>query len=190
MPKEKLNRAGFSLKDFTFREFEIFLIILRYEGQELSILKHYIDLALREKRRKKEEEYKSRIKGYDYIYALEEKNIAKIKKEAGKKRVYIDKKVRDNYEKFISPTFKDKKRAYKEFLKENLDEISSSVKYRDRLIEFTNNILKEIHGIITKTPENGFNKLKMIKEIKKVVESVKREELLVVAYEIIPKKED
>jgi hypothetical protein len=185
MSKAKVKSIGqkFNLRALSFREFEVFLISLIHEGKQLNVLKHYVDLEFN---------HQSRTKGYDYINSLSAKGFIEkhSTNERGKKiaKIYVNKEVRDSYEKFIAPTLKDKKTAYKEFLKDNLDQINNLEKFKLRLSNCTDKINKSIQDLISKTPVEDLKGNKFKNNISKIIQRVKNEELLIGAYQIIPEK--
>lgn len=150
-PKDRKRSSSssngiFNITDFSFREFQTFLILLKHEGEELSTLKELIDLEF---------EYKSRTKGYDHInsvcrkgLAYKQNNLKKGKKEI---RIFIDKKYRKQYENFILPTIEDTKKAIKNFYQDNINDLKDLEIIQDKFKTYTEIIIDAIQNILKKT---------------------------------------
>ena len=63
---DKKSNAKFNLNSLTSREFQAFLILLTFEGNDIPVLKTSIDVQFG---------HKSRTKGYDYINGLCQKGL-------------------------------------------------------------------------------------------------------------------
>jgi len=137
------NKNSFNLINLSMREFETFLIFLSYEGEELSVLKKFIDLSF---------EYTSRTKAYDYINSLCKKDLAykKTTLEKGKKvtRIFIRKKIRKEYEKFILPTIGSIKESLKDVFEEYIDDLKNVEKVREKFRAYTETIILSINNLL------------------------------------------
>ena len=173
MVSDEMSNENFSLKNLSMREFEAFLIVLKSDGKELSVLKTAINLKFENnpKRVRKANESPSRTKGYDYINSLEKKGL--IKKEITKPatggrrtvRIYVKKKVRNEYEKLILPTVKNLNDSIKKLSKDYMIEIKEEEKLREKFRFYTETILKAINSVLEETPAKSFTKKKLQKKI-------------------------
>ena len=160
------NYDTFSLRNLSMREFEALLIILKDEGKELPVIKTAIDTKF---------EHKSRTKGYDYINNLVNKGMA-YKKEfiTGEKRVvriYVKKKIRNEYEKLMLPTITDLSESIKKLFKDYMNEIKEEEKLMEKFRSYTEIILQAINTVLEDTQTKNLN----IKKLnKKLVDSVWR----------------
>ena len=140
------DKSIFKITDFSFREFQTFLILLKHEGEELSKLKKLIDLEF---------EYKSRTKGYDHIKSVCSKGIAykKVNLKEGKKetRIFINKAIRKEYENFILPTIEDTTKAIKNLYQDNINDLRDLEIIQDKFKTYTEIIIDAIQNILKKT---------------------------------------
>jgi hypothetical protein len=213
---DKLNddSSKFSLKPFSFREFEAFLILLKDEGQKLSFLKHHID---------KRFQHNSRTKGYDYINQLCSKilcpkcksiNIEEIEqrreveKKEGKKyacefcksqfyekdiknhlaykkkdsnlatRVYIQKDVRLEYEKFILPTISDVREVAEKLLREKATQAKNYELQKEKILNYTDDISNSIKELIKNTSAKNIKSSRFRKRIDEKIQGCLNSELL------------
>ncbi|MFX0058796.1 MAG: hypothetical protein ACFE8J_10905 [Candidatus Heimdallarchaeota archaeon] len=141
-----LNNGKFSITDFSFREFQTFLILLKHEGEELSTLKNIIDIEF---------EFKSRTKGYDHINNLYNRGIAykKVHLENGKKitKMFINKQIRKEYENLIIPTINDMKNALHNLYKTNSNDLKNLEIIHEKFKSYTQNIITAIQTLIKNT---------------------------------------
>ena len=158
------NKNSFNLNNLSMREFEAFLIFLRHEGEELSVLKKFIDLSFN---------YTSRTKAYDYINNLcktiyEKKTTIEGKQEekpkirrkpfaykkkttvAGKQvtRIYVKPKIRKEYEKFILPTIGSIEESLKDVFEEYIDDLKDVEKMREKFRAYTENVILSINNLL------------------------------------------
>jgi len=146
----------------SMREFEAFLIILKDEGKELSVIKTAIDTKFG---------IISRTKGYFYINNLDKKGF--IKKEEtindtdGKRevRIYIKKKIRKDYEKLILPTITDLSESIKKLFKDYMNEVKEEEKLMEKFRVYTETILQAINTVLEDTPTKNLNKKKLQRKI-------------------------
>ena len=165
----------FRMDNFSFREFETFLILLSHDGKELSVIKKFIDERF---------EHKSRTKGYDYINVLckdEEKGVANKKKaiENGKSitRIFVKQEARRNYEKFILPTISNTKVAQDSLLKE-IREISSLDTIREKLRSYTETLIDTFIELIENTPATAIRSKRFLKRIEDTIWGYFKAEML------------
>lgn len=143
----------FSLDNFSLREFETFLILLKYNEKELAVIKEFIDKRFK---------YKSRTKGYDLINVLckKGKKCVAFKKSAvenGKSvtRVFVKPEARKKYEVFILPTISNIKIANENLIKE-IKEIRSLDTIREKFRNYTD----ELTAHFKELEKNHFKDLK------------------------------
>ena len=174
------NENGFNLNDLFTREFETFLIFLRHEGEELSVLKKFIDLSFN---------YTSRTKAYDYINSLCAKGLAykKTTTEKGKKvtRIYVRKKVRNEYEKFILPTIGSIKESLKDVFEEYIDDLKDVEKIREKFRAYTENVILSISNLLENEPVKTINSKRFQKKLYDTIFGYFRAEML--KYEMFAK---
>lgn len=153
-------KDSFDFEDYTYREFQAFLIILSHEGEKLKRLKDEL---------KKRFGLESRTKGYDYINTLCKKGLVYKKsiQENGKNqtKIFVKKEARESYEKFIILTISDVKLALKELFKDKLKEIERIDIVREKFKNYTESLIEEIKGLIKKTSESDIKKKKFLKTI-------------------------
>jgi len=171
------NENGFNLNDLFTREFETFLIFLRHEGKELSVLKKFIDLSFN---------YTSRTKAYDYINSLCKKGFAykKTTLEKGKKvtRIFIRKKIRKEYEKFILPTIGSIKESLKDVFEEYIDDLKDAEKIREKFRAYTETVLLSINNLLVNEPVKTLKSKRFQKKLYDTIWKYFRAEML--KYEI------
>jgi hypothetical protein len=174
------NKTSFNLKDLSMREFEAFLIFLRHEGEELSVLKKFIDLSF---------DLKSRTKGYDYINILCRKGLAykKTTHKKGKKvkRIFIRKQVRREYEKFILPTIGSIKESLKDVFEEYIDGIKGVEKIREKFRAYTENVILSVSDLLVTEPVKTLNSEQFQKKLNDTIWKYFRAEML--KYEMFSK---
>jgi len=174
------NKNSFNLNNLSMREFEAFLIFLRHEGGELSVLKKFIDLSF---------DHKSRTKGYDYINILCRKGFAykKTTLEKGKKvtRIYIRKKIRNEYEKFILPTIVSIKESLKDVFEEYIDDLKDVEKIREKFRAYTENVIVSISNLLVNEPVKSLNSKRFQKKLYDTIFKYFRAEML--KYEMFSK---
>jgi len=143
------NKNMFNITNFSFREFQTFLILLKNEGKELSTLKKLIDLKFG---------YKSRTKGYDHINSICSKSLAykkvTINKSKKETRIFIDKQIRKEYENFILPTIKDVNKAIKNLYNDNISELRDLETIQEKFKTYTEIIIDAIQNLLKKTDLN------------------------------------
>ena len=169
------NNNEFKLDNFSFREFETFLILLAHNGKELSVIKKFIDQRF---------EHKSRTKGYDYINVLckrGEKGVANKKTviENGKSitRIFVKQEARRNYEKFILPTISNTKIAQEALLKE-IREISSLDTIREKLRSYTETLINTFIDLIEHTSATAIKNKRFQKRIEDTIWGYFKAEML------------
>jgi len=150
----------------SMREFEALLIILKDDGEELSVVKTAIDTKF---------DHQSRTKGYDYInnlcrrgYAFKKIKIKKSKTGADEKRevrIYVKKNIRREYERLILPTIRDLNDSIKKLFKEYMSEIKEEENLREKFRSYTETILQAINHVLEDTPAKPLNKKKLQKKI-------------------------
>jgi len=142
------------------RELEALIIILKDEGKELSVVKTAIDTNF---------EHQSRTKGYDYINNLVKKGMAikKVSKTGDKRvvRIYVRKKIRNEYEKLFLPTITDLNESIKKLSKDYMAEIKEEGKLMEKFRSYTESILQGISHVLEDTPTKNLNKKKLQKKI-------------------------
>jgi len=167
------NYEPFSLRNLSMREFEAFLIILKDEGKELSVIKTAIDVKFN---------HQSRTKGYDYISNLVKKGIADKKvTKTGKKnvvRIYIKKKIRKDYERLILPTITDLHESIKKLFKDYMNEVKEEEKIMKKFRSYTESIIQAINNLVEDTPPKNFNKKKFQRKIGDTIWRYFRAEML------------
>ncbi|MFX1357148.1 MAG: hypothetical protein ACFFA8_07660 [Promethearchaeota archaeon] len=140
------DKSMFNITDFSFREFQTFLILLKHEGKDLSTLKKLIDLEFG---------YKSRTKGYDYINSLCSKGMAykkvTLKKSKKEIKICIDEQIRKNYEHFIMPTIKDVNKAIKNLYHDNIVQLKDLEIIQDKFKSYTEILIDAIQNLLKKT---------------------------------------
>jgi hypothetical protein len=154
----------FDLNQFTMRELQTLLIVLRYEGESLPNLKNIIDLEFK---------HRSRTKGYDYINNLCRRGFIYKKNLYNRGNeitcIFVHENARRQYEKFILPTFKDVKEAHKNLLDDYLSEIRDVEKFREKFSSYTQCIKNSITTILRNSPlkekENKHLQKKILREL-------------------------
>ncbi len=150
----------FSLKNLSMRELEALLIILKDEGKELPVIKTAIDTKFK---------HQSRTKGYDYINNLVKKGMAykKVSKTGEKRivRIYVRKKIRNEYEKLFLPTIRDLNDSIKKLFKDYMNEIKEEEKLMEKFRSYTETILQAINNVLEDTPAKNLNKKKLQRKI-------------------------
>jgi len=174
------SKNSFNLKNLSMREFETFLIFLRHEGKELSVLKKFIDLSF---------DHTSRTKGYDYINILCRKGFAhkRTTPEKGKNvtRIFIRKKVRNEYEKFILPTIGSVKESLKDVFEEYIDDLKDVEKIREKFRAFTENIILSVNSLLVNEPVKTLKSKRFQKKLNDLIWRYFRAEML--KYEMFSK---
>jgi len=174
------NKTSFNLNNLSMREFEAFLIFLRHEGEELSVLKKFIDLSF---------DHTSRTKGYDYINILCRKGFAykKTTLEKGKKvtRIFIRKQVRKEYEKFILPTIGSIKESLKDVFEEYIDDLKDVEKIREKFRAYTETVILSISNLIVNEPVKTLKSKRFQKKLYDLIWKYFRAEML--KYEMFSK---
>ena len=172
-----LNKTSFNLNNLSMREFEAFLIFLRHEGEELSVLKKFIDLSFN---------YTSRTKAYDYINSLCKKGLAykKTTLEKGKKvtRIFVRKKIRKEYEKFILPSIGSIKESLKDVFEEYIDDFKDVEKIREKFRAYTETVLLSINNLLANEPAKTLKSKRFQKKLNDKIWKYFRAEML--KYEI------
>ena len=167
------NKNSFNLNNLSMREFEAFLIFLRHEGEELSVLKKFIDLSF---------DHKSRTKGYDYINILCINGFAykKTTLEKGKKvtRIFIRKQIRKEYEKFILPTIGSIKESLKDVFDEHIDDFKDVEKIREKFRAYTENVILSISNLLLNEPEKTLKSKRFQKKLYNTIFKHFRAEML------------
>ncbi len=159
----------------SMREFEALLIILKNDGEELAVLKAAIDARFK---------LGSRTKGYDYIRNLCTKNFT-VKKisdpVAGRKRIvriFVEKKVRSEYERLILPTVKNLNESIKKLSKDYMEEIKEEEKLMEKFRTYTETILKGINHVLEDTPTRNYTQKKLERKIEDTIWRYFRAEML------------
>jgi len=176
----KLSKNNFDLNNLSMREFEAFLIFLRHEGEELSVLKKFIDLSFN---------HTSRTKGYDYINILCGKGLAfkKTATEKGKNvtRIFIRKKIRKEYEKFVLPTIGSIKESLKDVFEEYIDDLKDVEKIREKFRAYTENVILSISHLLVNEPVKSLNSKRFHKKLNDTIWKYFKAEML--KYEMFSK---
>lgn len=174
------NKNSFNLNNLSMREFETFLIFLRHEGEELSVLKKFIDLSF---------DYTSRTKAYDYISSLCKKGLAfkRTTLEKGKNitRIFIRKKIRKEYEKFILPTIGSIKESLKDVFEEYLYDLKDVEKIREKFRAYTEKVILSISNLLVNEPVKTLNSKRFQKKLYDTIWKYFRAEML--KYEMFSK---
>jgi len=169
----RLSKNKFNLKKLSMREFEAFLIFLRHEGKELSVLKKFIDLSF---------DHTSRTKGYDYINVLCQKGFAykKTTLEKGKKvtRIFIRKQIRSEYEKFILPTIGSIKESLKDVFEEYIDDFKDVEKIREKFRAYTETVILSINNLLVNESIKTLNSKRFQKKLNETIWKYYRAEML------------
>ena len=169
------NENGFNFSNLFTREFETFLIFLRHEGEDLKVLKKFIDLSFN---------YSSttRTKAYDYINSLCAKGLAykKTTTEKGKKvtRIFIRKKIRKEYEKFIIPTIGSVKETLKDVFEEYIDDLKDVEKIREKFRAYTENVILSISNLLENEPVKSLKSKRFQKKLYDTIFGFFRAEML------------
>ena len=150
--KKREKRIVTLVSPLSIREFEAFLIVLKNEGKELSVIKTAIDMRFG---------LTSRTKGYDYIRSLVNKKFLK-KLE---KKIYVEKKIRSEFEKLILPTITNLNDSIKKLFKDYMNEIKEEAKLMEKFRSYTENILQAINNVLEDTPTKNINKKKLKKKL-------------------------
>lgn len=174
------NKNIFNLNNLSMREFEAFLIFLKHEGEELSVLKKFIDLSF---------DYTSRTKAYDYINSLCNKGLAykKTTLEKGKNvtRIFIRKKIRKEYEKFILPTIGSIKESLKDVFEEYVDDLKDVEKIRKKFRVYTETVLLSINNLLVNEHVKSLNSKRFQKKLNETIWKYFKAEML--KYEMFSK---
>jgi predicted transcriptional regulator len=174
------NKNSFNLNNLSMREFEAFLIFLKHEGEELSVLKKFIDLSFN---------YTSRTKAYDYINSLVRKGLVykKTTTEKGKNitRIFIRKQIRKEYEKFILPTIGSIKESLKDVFEEYIDDLKDVEKIREKFRAYTENVILSISNLLENEPVKTINSKRFQKKLYDTIFGYFRAEML--KYEMFAK---
>jgi hypothetical protein len=174
------SKNSFNLNNLSMREFETFLIFLSHEGEELSVLKKFIDLSF---------DHTSRTKGYDYINILCKKGLAykKTTLEKGKNvtRIFIRKKIRKEYEKFILPTIGSIKESLKDVFEEYIDDLKDVEKIREKFRAYTENIILSVSSLLVNEPVKTLKSKRFQKKLYDTIFKYFRAEML--KYEMFSK---
>jgi hypothetical protein len=174
------SKNSFNLNDLSMREFEVFLIFLKHEGEESSVLKKFIDLSF---------EYTSRTKAYDYINSLCKKEYAykETTLEKGKNvtRIFIRKQIRKEYEKFILPTIGNIKESLKDVFEEYIDDLKDVEKIREKFRVYTENVILSINNLLVNEPVKTLNSKRFQKKLNDMIWRYFRAEML--KYEMFSK---
>ena len=169
----KKSKPKFDLNSLTSREFQAFLILLTFEGNNIPVLKTTIDTQFG---------HKSRTKGYDYINDLCQKGLVykKINIEKGKKYVsiHVNKKVRSEYEKLVVPTLSNTKNIIKELIQDNLDIFKDIDKNREKLKSYTETLIDAVNDLIRITPTKSLKHERFQKKLEAYVWKYYRAEVL------------
>ena len=150
--KTKEKKKVTLVSSLSIREFEAFLIVLKNEGKELSVIKTAIDMRFG---------LTSRTKGYDYIRNLVNKKFLK----NIEKKIYVEDNIRSEYEKLILPTIKDLNESIKKLSKDYMNEIKEEEKLMEKFRSYTENILQAINNVLEDTPTKNINKKKLKKKL-------------------------
>lgn len=174
------SKNSFNLNNLSMREFETFLIFLRHEGEELSVLKKFIDLSF---------DHTSRTKGYDYINILCRKGFAykRTIPEKGKNvtKIFIRKKIRKEYEKFILPTIGSIKESLEDVFEEYIDDLKDVEKIREKFRAYTENVIVSISNLLVNEPVKTLNSKRFHKKLNDTIWKYFRAEML--KYEMFSK---
>ena len=182
-PTGKLPRSkddAFNLRQLSMREFETFMILLMHEGEELSILKKFIDLEFDHKGDNR--------KAYDYINNLCKKNFAyKIFPVKGKqvRRIYVETEIRKKYEKFMLPTISSLNDSINDIVKDYIESIKEEDKIRAKFKAYTETIIIALNDLLTDTPVKTLNSKSFQKKIYDTIWKYFRAEIL--KYEVFSK---
>jgi predicted transcriptional regulator len=178
VPRPKEN--AFNLRELSMREFEAFIILLTYEGEEQSTLKKFIDLEF---------DHKSQTKGYDYINNLCKKGFAYKKKTAikGKQitRIYVRTTIRKKYEKFMLPTISSVNESLEDAIKDYMDGMKEEKKIREKFRTYTEALILSVNNLITKTPTKTLSSQRFQKKVYDTIWKYYRAEIL--KYEVFSK---
>lgn len=178
IPRSK--EYDFNLNILSMREFEAFMILLIYEGEEQSILKKLIDLEF---------DHKSPTKAYDYINNLCKKGFAYKKKVPSKGkniiRIYIRANIRRKYEKFILPTVNSIEDSLKEVIKDYIEGIKEEEKVREKFKAYTETIILALNDLITNIPVKTLSSQKFQRKMYDTIWKYYRSEIL--KYEVFSK---
>ena len=153
------------VSSLSIREFEAFLIILKNDGQKLSVIKTAIDTKFG---------LSSRTKGYDYIRILVNKKFI----ENEKKIISVKKNIRSEYEKLILPTITDLNASIKKLSDNYQDEIKEEEKLKEKFRSYTETILLAINNVFEDTPSKSLNKKKIQKKLVDTIWRYFRAEML------------
>ena len=178
LPRSKDD--AFNLRQLSMREFETFMILLIHEGEELSILKKFIDLEF-------DHESNNR-KAYDYINNLCRKGFAyKIFPVKGKqvRRIYVNSAIRKKYEKFMLPTISSLNDSIKDIIKDYIDSIKEEDKIRAKFKEYTEAIILALDDLITDVSVKTLSNKSFQKKINDTIWKYFRSEVL--KYEVFSK---
>ena len=167
------NENGFNFSNLFTREFETFLIFLRHEGEDLRVLKKFIYFSFN---------YSTLTKAYDYINSLCANGFAykKTTTEKGKNvtRIFIRKKVRNEYEKFILPTIGSVKETLKDVFEEYIDDLKDVEKIREKFRAYTENVILSISNMLENEPVKSLKSKRFQKKLYDTIFGFFRAEML------------
>ena len=180
----------------SMREFETFLVLLKNEGIEQSILKILID---------QEFNYSSQTKGYDHISILckpQIKDINNPKKkipnpkwfaekkkleENGKKvtRIYARPSIKKKYQKYMLGTMNNIDEALNEIISEYIEGIKEEDKIREKFKAYTETIILALSKLISDPSSKNLTNEAFQKRIYDTIWKYYRSEIL--KYELFSK---
>lgn len=163
----------FNLENLTMKDFRVFLLLLLHSGEELSVLKKIINAEFN---------LQGRTKGYDYINKVCEAGYAYKRKVNvnGKKvtKIFVSLRIRKAYNNLFVPTIENTRKIIKEVLKDYLKEFNNINQMSQKLVDLSENIIKSVESLISKTPPQLLTSEKFIEKLSHEIRSTCRAELI------------
>ena len=173
LKEKKTTDYDFNLEDLTMKDFRVFLILLLYSGEELSVLKKVVNAEFN---------LQGRTKGYDYIKKVCKAGYAyKRRVNVDGKRVtkiYVSLKTRKAYNDLLAPTIENTRKVIKEVIKDYLKEFNNIEKMSQKLVNISESNIKAVEDYITKTSPKLLTSEKNIEKLSNDIRSTCRSELI------------
>lgn len=158
--KKEPDDIGFDLNNLSMKPFQAFLILNSNSGEELSALVKAVSSELK---------LKDQNKGYDYIDKVCKAGYAyKRKVEENKKivtKVYVNTKIRKEYNKMFIPTIEITKKTVKEAIKDYINDFRDLDKIRKDYKAYSIEIIKAVQDLALNTSSKNFTKKQFLKRI-------------------------
>lgn len=171
--EKKRADIDLNLEDFTMKDFRVFLILLLHSGEDLSDLSKVVNAEFN---------LQNRTKGYDYIKKVCKAGYAYKRRMNvnGKKviKVYVSLRIRKAYNNLFAPTIENTRKVIKEVIKDYLKEFNNINRMSQTLVDLSENTIKSIEGLISKTPIKLLTSEKFIEKLSHEIRSTCRSELI------------